>query len=222
MIISCPACSTKFVVDAKKLGSDGRRVRCGNCGHMWHQTIPPSQMAQLSQPDVVLDPPPDRIRPIPPGSGLPVPVRRPRSNAPLIAAGTFAGVLGVMVVAAVLAREQIVQVWPASARLYAVAGLNVEAPGTGLILQNIRSEQRFEEATPVLRVTGQVANVSQTAREVPEIRAVSLDAQRRPIQSWKFTATPTRLLPGEVATFDTVQKEPGENVAQVTVSFDGM
>lgn len=219
MIISCPACSTKFVVDAKKLGPDGRRVRCGNCGHMWHQTVP---AGQFSQPEVVLDPPPDRIRPIPPGSGLPVPVRKPRSNAPLIALATFAAVICVMLVGAVVAREQIVQAWPASARLYAVAGLAVEPPGAGLILQNIRSEQRFEEATPVLRVTGQVANVSQTVREVPEIRAVSLDAQRRPIQSWKFTATPTRLLPGEVATFDTVSKEPGENVAQVTVSFDGL
>jgi hypothetical protein len=127
-----------------------------------------------------------------------------------------------MVVGAVVAREEIVQAWPASARLYAVAGLNVEAPGTGLVLQNIRSEQRFDGATPVLRVTGQVANISQLAREVPEIRAVSLDAQRRPIQSWRFTANPTRLLPGEVATFETVQREPGENIAQVTVSFDGL
>jgi len=219
MIISCPACSTKFVVDAKALGHDGRRVRCGNCGHMWHQTAPASQLAQ---PDILLDPMPDRIRPIPPGSGLPVPVRRPRSNAPLIATFTFVGVLFMMLVGAVVAREQIVQAWPASARLYAVAGLSTDAPGTGLVLQSIRSEQRFEGAVPVLRVTGQVANISQQAREIPEIRAVSLDAQRRPIQSWKFTATPTRLLPGEVATFDSIQREPGENIAQVTVSFDGM
>ncbi|ACJ01438.1 zinc-ribbon domain-containing protein [Rhodospirillum centenum] len=36
MILSCPACSKRFLLDAALLGS-GRRVKCGNCGHIWHQ-----------------------------------------------------------------------------------------------------------------------------------------------------------------------------------------
>ena len=37
MIISCPACQTRFNVPAKALGEAGRKVRCANCGDSWHQ-----------------------------------------------------------------------------------------------------------------------------------------------------------------------------------------
>ncbi len=37
MILTCPACTMRFLVAEGAVGPKGRRVRCANCGHMWMQ-----------------------------------------------------------------------------------------------------------------------------------------------------------------------------------------
>lgn len=42
MIISCPSCQAQFKVDATRLATDGTKVRCSKCGHVW-RTMPDGQ-----------------------------------------------------------------------------------------------------------------------------------------------------------------------------------
>lgn len=37
MILTCPSCDTKFRIPPKALGTDGRKVKCKNCGNAWFQ-----------------------------------------------------------------------------------------------------------------------------------------------------------------------------------------
>lgn len=49
MIISCPSCQAQFKVDATRLATDGTKVRCSKCGHVW-RTMPDGQPAPSIEP----------------------------------------------------------------------------------------------------------------------------------------------------------------------------
>ena len=105
MIVTCPSCATRYLVDPAALGETGRMVRCARCTHAWTQA-PPEDMPK--RVDVIR--PPDKATPIPPGSNLPAIPERGASASP---AGWIALVLAlVVVIGGVLAgRNQIVAAW---------------------------------------------------------------------------------------------------------------
>lgn len=53
MNLTCPSCDTTFRVDAKRLGSKGRSVRCGACGKSWFQE-PEVWQAPAAKPDTAV------------------------------------------------------------------------------------------------------------------------------------------------------------------------
>jgi predicted Zn finger-like uncharacterized protein len=50
MIITCPACNTRYVVPDKAIGVDGRTVRCAKCRHSWFQDGPALDLAEVAAP----------------------------------------------------------------------------------------------------------------------------------------------------------------------------
>src|SRR5579864_5434836 len=101
MIIVCPACETRFLVDDAALGVGERRVRCANCGHLWLYSRVADEIAKLeaagetgkqapvapapAEPEV----PPLRAEPAtavdPPKTGPAAVLPRPREAAALLA-----------------------------------------------------------------------------------------------------------------------------------------
>src|ERR1700761_7591881 len=82
MILTCPACATRYETDAAKFPPQGRQVRCAKCGNNWHQPGPEAEIAPQPEPaaaDIAAAAAPEaapvRIDP-------PQPVSRPRAVAP--------------------------------------------------------------------------------------------------------------------------------------------
>lgn len=214
MILTCPACATRYMVDPAALGGDGRSVRCAKCGETWKQQVP-QDVRPVEDPVPFTDVP----RPIPPGSNLPVPASavKPR-NAAFLWLGVAAAVL-LFAAGAVVLRDELVGAWPAAARFYETVGLPVETLGAGLELRNVRSERRSDGTAVQIIIQGQIVNVSDVQRSVPMLRAVALDAEHRELRDWAIPPSQIILLPGEVATFESMLNNPEPAIRDISITF---
>ena len=75
MILTCPACATRYVVKDGAIPPGGRTVRCAQCKHSWHQDPEPSAEETehaLDQPGEVVDAPGEEQPEEAPESGHPL------------------------------------------------------------------------------------------------------------------------------------------------------
>src|SRR5256885_13782740 len=54
MILTCPACGTRYSADPASLGPFGRKVRCAKCDQTWMQSPPADMPRHLEVPPVSL------------------------------------------------------------------------------------------------------------------------------------------------------------------------
>jgi predicted Zn finger-like uncharacterized protein len=220
MILTCPACSKRYLVDPRALGDTGRTVRCANCGKTWHQTPPEDRPRTLDVAPVELAP-----AGVAPGVGgaaaaqLPALPRPRRSLWATAAWGLFLAVLLSATVAAIAARDDVVALWPPATRLYAMVGLPVVPPGGGLELRKTVPTFTTENGVRTLVVEGEVVNISQTARDVPPLKVVLRDRDGGELQSLSFGVAEPRLLPGASVPFRTTVPQPNPAATSVLVTI---
>ncbi len=223
MILSCPACNTRFELDDSLLGTRGRKVRCGKCAHSWHQKashVEPDpfdtahrrreRSADLSTDRVKLE------APLPPA-----PFKAEQSER---SGGALGWVVLLLFVASVLGgawfwRDAIVTAVPQAERFYQLIGLGPPLPGTGLEIQNVNSIRERQEDDRVLFIEGEVLNVSDVSVKVPAIHASLADADGNEVFFWVFTADTLELAPGEIAYFETTARNPPEKGANIRIAF---
>jgi len=215
MHLSCPSCDSTFLVDPDQIGSDGRHVRCGSCGHDWFQAAAPDEGAGVADEPGADEASPQAAEPAqkapesPPRKRLPTPPPPPSRAASGVAIGwvLFLLVLAALAAGGYFGRAQIVAAIPASADLYRLVGLEVDSRvGGGLELREIKSVRRLVEGERLVVIEGKVANISDKPQSVPPLRASLTDAQGERVDEWTFQAADVTLPPGGVTGFETSTK----------------
>jgi predicted Zn finger-like uncharacterized protein len=218
MIVTCPVCSTRYLVDPRALGSAGRLVRCANCSHTWQQAPPADAPRRV---DLVARQPEFAA---PAGGRVQLPALSPpqrRSSALLVPLLALLVLLGATAAGLWLARDQVVNYWPGAAAYYAMLGAPVAATqGSGLGFDKVTKRYDTENGLLTLVIEGEVVNLSRVAREVPKLRVVLQDVSKHELQSWSFAVTDEPLLPGGSLPFHTSIAQPNAEATGFVVTFD--
>lgn len=237
MIVTCPACSVRYLVELDPLAAKGRIVRCARCAHTWRLETgedAPVADAEPEAPELAatVDEPP---QPEPPHERERAPAPRPDERlAPSMAArstgrrgrsavrlAVVVAVLAVLGWAAVVQRNVVASLLPGTAPLYALAGIPVGGNSPGLVFRNVTTSRDMANGLPTLVIKGEVANVSSVARAVPPIVAILRDSNEHDLSRQSFSVPAARLLPGESTPFQTTIPQPAAAATGVVVVFAG-
>ncbi len=229
MILTCPACATRYRVAEQEFESlAGRTVRCANCGHTWYETRsapppgpdpeapgePAADGAALKEPIFEIVP---RLIPrleVPPRL-QPNPSRKGRNGSAKLL-WIVASILLLVAVAAVgLFIRQLPAVWPTAARLYASIGLPAVPTGTGLVIRKI-APSRIADG---LAIDGEIANLGSAPRDVPRLRVALQDSTDKEVQFETVDPPKPRMQPGEVVHFETSFAHSRDDATGVVVTF---
>lgn len=165
-------------------------------------------------------PRPESSGPVQPDLGRPnvsspptPPARRKRGSGLglLVVLLLFTAVIG----GAVLARDEIVALWPPAAMIYRQAGLKTEPLGTGLEIAKVTPTRGADALT----IEGDITNTTSRPITVPKLRVALRDAYLKELASKVIDPPVTRLLPGESAHFKTPFDHPSDAATDVAVTF---
>src|SRR5665213_3541083 len=236
MILTCPACGTRYQADEAKFPPDGRMVRCAKCSHVWHQ----AGFSGMPEPDVAIiapEPRPEaqqphpepesesafsRIRVFAPKPAEPSVAREPIAWGAMlgVAAGWIALIAVVLVIgySAVKYRQEIAMIWPQSAGVYSSLGLKVN--NRGIDFAHVDYHRESEDGQVVLAVTGTIVNDGDRELPVPQsVRVTLSDTSNHEIYHWNFTPNVQTLKPGQSATFLTRLSSPPAAASHLEVRF---
>lgn len=233
MILNCPSCDTRFLIDPTLIGQSGRTVRCGRCAHNWFQVPQPEPEAAETDGADGADGADAETAPIPRLREFDEARRRSTSRArpPALAGPSgmiarpsqkmiwWAGLAGfvlILLLSATLGRNQIVAALPETEKLYALVGLGPSQPevaeelpiGEGLELRDVTSVRRLVDGQRMLLIEGSIVNISDEPRPVPHLRAVVTDADGVELTKWTFAAEGADLEPGAETRFKTTTENP--------------
>jgi predicted Zn finger-like uncharacterized protein len=250
MLIICPDCESSYEVEQADLGADGRKVRCTECGAVWHasgeaataaaEEIEPvvpafgnqpfadeadeeAEIETLREPDLIDPSVEDVAFQDPPRKKSPL-RRKPRGTAP-----RGARKHGVMpfVAAAGIAGLIALGIWRDTVvhLVPDLAGLYAVAglPVNlrGLEFRDVNTAETMENGVPLLVVRGTIENVTKEAVDVPRLRLAVRGTSGREIFVWTAMPSKNELSAGEALPFFAQLASPPAEGREVAVRFIG-
>jgi predicted Zn finger-like uncharacterized protein len=238
MIVTCPACATRYQVpDTVFASGRGRHVRCRCCAFEW-RTVPDDasdQTPEVAVPELERDFAAHlaateqleqnlvRLR----GRDIESAAMRQRVRlarrlgsirgrrlVPL----ALAACLALVVAVGALSPNRVARNLPAAAGLYAALGVAINL--RGMEFADVAVRRETEDGIAVLTVSGVIVNLTGQTVDLPAVRIGLRDADRREIRHWTATVEASVLAPGaSVPFFSRLAAPPGE-AADVLIRFD--
>lgn len=227
MIITCPSCSTRFVVAPAAIGKTGRRVRCAKCRHVWfaepagpdHEIAPekvirddqgaaagtsaPGGAEEGSAEDIL------RGRKLPKRTQLPA-IPSAQSRPLIIGWIALAIFIGGTVAAMMIWRDAIVDAWPASERLYQGFSASDAPQRISRRISYLRRTIEFTQDIEVLDrgirldllIRGTLVNAGARSEDLPRIRGILRNGDQAQIYEWSFRLPEDQIAPGQEIEFE--------------------
>lgn len=221
MILSCPECSTRYLVSDAAIGPTGRDVRCSRCSHRWSQ-MPPDDPAPTDRTTTPVMPPPIDVgrRTRPAGTNLPALPDEETSRLPVVLWTLVVLVIVGFSGAAIWQRDLVMSRLPVTIAGYDLIGLGPEIPGAGLSLQNQRFTTSTRDEKRILRIEGEIVNQSGAPKTVPVMLGIVKDKDGKELSRWSFAAPVPKLLDRERVPFTTELVEPPPGAYEIEITFD--
>ena len=179
MILKCPECTTRFLVNEALLGPHGRKVKCASCKHVWFQEPERHDGDAFNNEDSFVPPIediPESVKPVPEGSNLPVPTDDNPFSALYGLAASI--VLAVFLIGATIpVRQHVVKTWEPSALLYETIGFHVPVVGEGIKIENIEVVEIPEGEMSEISMSAFLRNDTDGIVQVPALKIQLLGEQ---------------------------------------------
>lgn len=218
MIVTCPHCLKRYMLDDALLPKEGRQVRCVACHHIWRQApeAPPfiNSSPFMGIGDVALD------------ASLSA-----KKQFSWLRWVVFLGIIISLFSFLIFGRNFMVIYWPKTERLYDLFGLHVIPPGAGLSISNAISLVRQDGGVDMVQVAGDIINTSDCARSIPPLKIKFMGELSHPkclknhpgkgcvLDYWEHRLSESSLLPGEHIHFETTSRPKIEGTQHISVEF---
>jgi len=222
IVLSCPSCTTRYRANPNAIGTNGRRVRCASCAHVWTAEVedpgdlPSLEPAPPVKPDAMIEAAEGEKKVHTAFRERQEKKRRTLSAA--AAGGAWGGLLAactVLFICTWIFRVDIVTMWPRASSAYATIGASVNPWGYDVGELDVTRE--VDHGVPLLVVAGDIHNFDRRSRAIPGLRAILRDAQGEAILEWTISLPAGRLGAGHRQEFRTVVSDPPPEAVEVEV-----
>ncbi len=220
MIITCPECATRYTVSPERFGSGAKMVRCSGCGHSWLASASEEHDEDAAPGSDPIDAEAQSLAEASRRAAAAFAARRRESARVLRGWAMLVAVVSAVGLTGYLLREDVVRLVPAAAHAYALAGLQVNV--RGIEFRNIVHERDYENGLPVLEVSGELVNVTDSERPLAPLRFALFAENDRELYRWTTPALAASLGPGQTLPFQTRLASPPDGARRLQVRFAGL
>jgi predicted Zn finger-like uncharacterized protein len=237
MILTCPACETRYLIADGAISAAGRQVRCASCKHSWFQPGPEDSQRESEQ--LPLPPPTPPVAAVAPAPSMAAnrieaedagpdgaeapsedaePRPRWRLHIPPIWRWALIGLL--TLVALGLIGVGIVRYMGLEPQIEAMIA-QPSTPESRLLLDVVRPPERriLESGNELFAVSGRIVNPTSEEQKIPDIRAELRDAKGQLVYGWTITPPQRTLEARGSIEFNAAEVNVPRNALRLTISF---